>query len=76
MPDNLHIFLLASQVANCILVLDDGALGLRNCAVPQVVLLNAEWLAHCVIPIEVDQSDHVKVLIELLKSTLEPGNLG
>ena len=38
-------------------------------------VLNREWLAHCMIPVEVDQTDHIKVLIKLLKSSLEPGNL-
>ena len=57
------------------LVLDDGALALWNAALPEVTVLNAEWLVPCVVPVEADKTNHIKVLIVLLKSTLESWNL-
>ena len=40
-----------------------------------VAVVNAERLVGGVLPVEVDQVNHIEVLIELLKSTLEPWDL-
>ena len=58
---------MAGQVADGVLVLDDGALALGHTVLSLVAIVNAEWLVAGVFPVEVDQADHIKVLIELLK---------
>ena len=40
-----------------------------------MTVIHVEWLVRRVAPVEVDETDHIKVLIKLLKSVLEPGNL-
>ena len=57
--------LLTGQVADGMLVLDDGALALWNAALSDEAIVN-----------ETDKTNHIEVLIILLKSTLEPQNLG
>ena len=68
--------LLACKVVHGILVLDDGALALWNAALPEVAVVDVEWLVHRVLPFEANKANHIKVLIALLKSTLQPRNLG
>ena len=74
-PDNRHI-LSWQDKTDGILVLDDGALALWNATLPQLTIVDVERLVDRVAPVEVDEANHVKVLIKLLKSLLEPRNLG
>ena len=53
---------MAGQVANGILVLDDGALALGPSALSLTVAVIAERLVQGVLPVEVDQTDHIGLL--------------
>ena len=50
--------------------------GTRRSLSWRLSIVNVEWLVHRVLPIEAHKANHIKALIVLLKSTLQPGNLG